>query len=88
MRYQLLKWVCPSWDNTARRRGENGRVCLNALMVLFEKFYQMGVEESVGNGLHDDGMVLINARNDWARVVHLEPDGKNGYVWQRFVQNA
>lgn len=87
-RYPRIKCVCPSWDNTARRQERGARVCLNATPALFEKFYRAAVKESVAVGLPGDGMLFINAWNEWAEGAHLEPDEKDGYAWLRVVQNA
>ena len=86
--YPRLKCVCPSWDNTARRQENGSRVCLNATPALFEQFYRAAVKESVANGLLGNGMLFINAWNEWAEGAHLEPDEKNGYAWLRIVQDT
>lgn len=88
VRYPRSQCVSPSWDNTARRRERGGRVCLDALPEIVEKFYLTNAKEGIVNKLLGDGMLFVNTWNEWAKSVHLESDERNGYSWLCVVQNS
>jgi len=64
--------VCPMWDNSSRRVGQNAIMLKNSTPDLFKKWYREKTEESNFSGL-EDCFVFINAWNEWAEGNHLEP---------------
>jgi hypothetical protein len=68
--------VVPSWDNTARRR-ESATVYVDASPFQYRRWLQHArtYEQRVRGG---DGLVFINAWNEWAEGAYLEPDMANG----------
>lgn len=86
--YTLFRGVCPSWDNTARKK-TRGTVLLNSS--------PRGYEEWLGNAIADtvtritskeERLVFINAWNEWAEGAHLEPDTKYGYAFLDATRRA
>jgi len=78
--YPLFRGVCPSWDNTARRR--------RGASVLWHSSPR-GYQEWLFNAIQDTGhriaspedrLVFVNAWNEWAEGAYLEPDLRYGYA--------
>ncbi|MBA3743436.1 MAG: glycoside hydrolase family 99-like domain-containing protein [Sporichthya sp.] len=65
--------VIPSWDNTARRGDGKSLVVHGSTPDLYERWLR-----AVHERTPDDGLVLINAWNEWAEGAYLEPDLKYG----------
>lgn len=84
--YPLIKCVCPSWDNTPRRRENKPRIIVNAGVQNFVKFIKKAIQETFARKLPADGLLLINAWNEWGEGAHLEPDEKNGYAYLEAIQ--
>lgn len=79
--YPLIKCVCPSWDNTPRRQKNKPRIIVNATVSNFIQFLKKAVQETFVRKLPANGLLLINAWNEWGEGAHLEPDEKNGYAY-------
>lgn len=77
--YPRYRSVCPGWDNTPRR-GERGTAVIGATPAAFRKFTaQASALTLVERGADGDGLLFVNAWNEWAESAHLEPDVRNGY---------
>ena len=86
--YPLFRGVCPSWDNTARKK-ERGTIFVNSSPKLFERWLVSTFEEAtVCAEEKDQRFVFINAWNEWAEGAHLEPDRLYGFAWLQAVRNA
>lgn len=86
--YTLFRGVCPSWDNTARRK-QSGTVFANASPRLFEKWLENAFQDTSKRFPdHDQRLVFVNAWNEWAEGAHLEPDQRFGYAWLQAVRQA
>lgn len=68
--------VVPGWDNTARR-GEAATVYLDSNPVDYRRWLMNSrtVEHRLRGA---QGLVFINAWNEWAEGAHLEPDQSDG----------
>ncbi len=86
--YPRMKCICPSWDNSPRRGARASRILFHANPTLFKRFFEYAVYETIDNGLPCDGMLLINAWNEWGEGAHLEPDEKFGYGWLESIQSV
>jgi lipopolysaccharide biosynthesis protein len=84
--YPFYPCVCVSWDNTARR-DNNAIVMINSTPENFESGLSE-VIQSVIDKPYDDRLVFINAWNEWAEGMHLEPDVKNGRKYLEAVKRA
>ena len=77
--YPRYRSVCPGWDNTPRK-GERGTAVIGATPAAFRKFTaQASALTLVERGTDGDGLLFVNAWNEWAESAHLEPDARNGY---------
>jgi glycosyltransferase involved in cell wall biosynthesis len=86
--YKLFRSVCPSWDNTARRKN-NSTVFLNSTPALYQQWLENAVAETCAmNTSTDERLVFVNAWNEWAEGAHLEPDQKYGYAWLDATRKA
>lgn len=86
--YPLFRGVCPSWDNTARKKNE-GTVFLNNCPKNFEKWLTNAFLDTLQRYEHpDEQIVFINAWNEWAEGSHLEPDQRHGYAWLAALRQA
>lgn len=86
--YRLFRSVCPSWDNTARRKS-GGTVFLNSNPSEYQAWLENAVAETCKqSGTMDERLVFVNAWNEWAEGAHLEPDAKYGYAWLDATRRA
>jgi glycosyltransferase involved in cell wall biosynthesis len=86
--YKLFRGVCPSWDNTARRKSRS-TVFLNSSPSLYQRWLENAIrctQQSFTNP--DEQLVFINAWNEWAEGAYLEPDARYGYAYLQATNNA
>jgi lipopolysaccharide biosynthesis protein len=78
--YVLFPGVCPSWDNTARRRTAGASIVHGTSPERYEKWLRSACrsarEQSADNA--DLDLIFINAWNEWGEGCHLEPDIRYG----------
>lgn len=84
--YPRVKCICPSWDNSPRRKNKGARILLNASPSKFKTFLKIAIRESISNNLPANGMLFINAWNEWGEGAHLEPDERFGYQYLRNIK--
>ena len=84
-RYNRIKCVCPGWDNTPRRGMVNSALIYDSSPERFYRFYKGAVIETIAR--NENGIVMINAWNEWGEGAHLEPDKKNGYQFLEQIYN-
>ncbi len=83
--YKLFRGVCPSWDNTPRRKNES-TVFFNSHPEFFKNWlYSVSIDTIRKFNDKDERLVFINAWNEWAEGAHLEPDEKYGYAYLQMV---
>ncbi len=86
--YKLFRGVCPSWDNTARRKNES-YVFINSNPERFKKWlYNAAVDTCSRFSNEDERLVFVNAWNEWAEGAHLEPDEKYGYAYLQNIYDV
>jgi glycosyltransferase involved in cell wall biosynthesis len=86
--YKLFRGVCPSWDNTARRKNR-GTVFVNNSPGLYRRWLHNVIESTCKHyASPDERLVFVNAWNEWAEGAHLEPDAKHGYAWLQATRDA
>ena len=73
------------WDNTARR-GKNSIVYHGSTPELFEMYVEEQLKKSLAAG--QEGVLFINAWNEWAEGAHLEPDEKFGMRYLEALKRA
>lgn len=86
--YKLFRSVCPSWDNTARRK-QRGTIFVNNTPALYQQWLENAIADTVRHrSSTDERLVFVNAWNEWAEGAHLEPDARYGYAWLQATRNA
>ena len=86
--YKIFRGVCPSWDNTARKKNQ-GTVFYNSCPKLFEKWMINAFQDTVNRFDNpEERIVFVNAWNEWAEGAHLEPDQRYGYAWLAALRQA
>ncbi len=79
--YSLFRSVCPSWDNSPRRR-DKGTVFLHSNPPDYQIWLENAIRHTQAHRRSpDEHLVFVNAWNEWAEGAHLEPDEKYGYAW-------
>ena len=86
--YKLFRSVCPSWDNTARRR-RGGAVFLNSTPRKYGEWLENAIDDTCRRfGNVDERLVFVNAWNEWAEGAYLEPDRAYGYAFLQAGRDA
>lgn len=75
--------VIPSWDNTARRGDGRSAVVHGSTPELYREWLS-----TVHKRTPPDGLVLINAWNEWAEGAYLEPDLVHGRAYLQATARA
>ncbi|MDH6265084.1 glycosyltransferase involved in cell wall biosynthesis [Rhizobium sp. SG_E_25_P2] len=71
--FPLAKTVCPSWDNSSRRK-TGALVFDGATPQLFGRWLDGAIDYSRANPVLGENIVFINAWNEWCESAYLEPD--------------
>lgn len=77
--YPLIKSVTLAWDNEARRPGR-GMTMTNFSPKLYERWLGEVAEFARSHPVGGESFVGINAWNEWAEGVYLEPDTHYGHA--------
>jgi SAM-dependent methyltransferase len=87
-KYPLFRSVCPSWDNTARRK-RGGTVFVNNSPARYGEWLRNAIDETCSRTQNpDERLVFVNAWNEWAEGAHLEPDQGYGYAYLQATRDA
>ena len=79
--YKLFRGVCPSWDNTARRKNRS-RVLLNSSPRGYHEWLLNAINDTCERFQKpEERLVFVNAWNEWGEGTHLEPDARYGYAY-------
>lgn len=85
--YTYFRCICPSWDNSARRKA-GATIYLNSTPKLFGDWVKQ-IKEYTTNSLPENEQILfINAWNEWGEGCHLEPDEKYGMQYLEEFKKA
>ncbi|MBX9742872.1 MAG: glycoside hydrolase family 99-like domain-containing protein [Chthoniobacterales bacterium] len=85
--FPLVRSVCPSWDNTARRM-ERATSWIHATPANYYNWLCNALEATKKSFEKEERFVFINAWNEWGEGCHLEPDKKYGYAWLNATKRA
>jgi hypothetical protein len=85
--YKYYRCVCPSWDNSARRR-KNATIYVESTPELFQKWIKKMITHTASKFQSEEQFLFINAWNEWGEGCHLEPDIKNGRSYLTSLQKA
>ncbi len=85
--YRRHPCVAPMWDNSPRRRTLARSVILDgSTPAAYEAWLRAAVARE--RRVREDGLVFINAWNEWAEGNHLEPDLANGRAYLEATRRA
>lgn len=84
--YRRYPCVFPGWDNTARRAGLEARIVKESSPELFERWLAARIDTE--RKQRGEGLVFINAWNEWAEGCHLEPCKQWGHRMLEAVRAA
>jgi len=85
--YPFFRCVTPGFDNSPRRR-EGAAIFLNATPEIYEKWLAEIARRTRARYAGDEGIVFINAWNEWAEGNHLEPDQRLGRAYLEATRRA
>ena len=86
--YQLFRGVCPSWDNTPRRKNSSS-IFLHSTPRLYKKWLKNAIDDTIKNqNILDERLIFINAWNEWGEGAYLEPDDRYGYAYLDATRRA
>lgn len=86
--HRVFRGVNPSWDNTPRR-GSNAGILAGSTPGQFTRWTANAIRETLRTReADDDGLLFVNAWNEWGEGAHLEPDEAYGYAWLESVRVA
>ena len=81
--WRRYECVVPDWDNSPRRGRGRSLLMHGSTPALYEQWLS-----EVYKRTPSDGLVLINAWNEWAEGAHLEPDLRNGDAYLKATARA
>jgi GT2 family glycosyltransferase/Flp pilus assembly protein TadD len=84
--YLRFPCVCPSWDNSARRR-KQAVIFHNSNPQIYESWLKETVQREEKNN-PEERLVFINAFNEWGEGCHLEPDQMHGNAYLEATARA
>jgi glycosyltransferase involved in cell wall biosynthesis len=86
--FTLFRGICPSWDNTARRRNRAG-VLINSSPEGYVEWFSNAIVDTCRRfAKPDQRLIFVNAWNEWAEGAYLEPDARYGYAYLRATRDA
>ncbi len=85
--YCLFRSVCPSWDNSARKR-ERGTIFVHSSPAAYQEWLENVSDYTIRNFADESRLVFINAWNEWAESAYLEPDRRYGYAFLNATAKA
>ena len=86
--YTLYRGVCPSWDNTPRRKNRSTVFALNSPEG-YKEWLHNAINDTAKRFRNDDEkLIFINAWNEWAEGAYLEPDKQYGYAYLEMTRQA
>lgn len=85
--YKKFPGICPSWDNSSRRKDQKSVVFANSTPKKFGQWYK-GKVDQFSPYSEDENFLFINAWNEWAEGNHLEPCEKWGTQYLDEIKNC
>jgi len=86
--YPLIRGVCPSWDNTARKKNRSISFINSSPCGFQQWLYSALIDTQKASRYKKFDAVFVNAWNEWAEGAHLEPDERYGFAWLEAVKIA
>lgn len=86
--YRLFRSVCPSWDDTPRRK-KYATIYVNNSPALYQRWLSNATADTRKRFTQaDERLVFVNAWNEWGEGAYLEPDARYGYAYLQATRDA
>ncbi len=87
--FKVFRGVTLGWDNTARR-GINATILENFSLSKYTQWLELAVKDTLAdhNLNQSEKFIFINAWNEWAEGVYLEPDNWFGFGYLEATKNT
>lgn len=85
--YPVFRGVCPSWDNTARKK-KKGSILYGSSPRRYQNWLFNAIADNSKRWKGSDRLVFVNAWNEWAEGAHLEPDTRYGFAYLEATRNT
>jgi lipopolysaccharide biosynthesis protein len=84
---RVFRAATMAWDNTARKPGGAPTVFINCTPARYERWLSRLCQQAKSRE-KEERLVFINAWNEWAEGVYLEPDSECGYAYINATRRA
>ena len=84
---RIFRTVTMAWDNTPRRLAGEPTIFINCTPARYERWLSRLCRETKLRE-KEERLVFINAWNEWAEGVYLEPDRDRGYAYINATRRA
>jgi FkbM family methyltransferase len=85
--YTRFRTVSPGWDDTPRRQ-DNSNILVYSSPGAYQAWLETILELTLEQNFGDERIVFINAWNEWAEGMYLEPDRRFGHGFLEATRNA
>jgi|GEM_PF-884589 len=85
--YTRFRTVSPSWDDTPRRQ-DNSNILVYSTPGAYQAWLETVINSTMEQNFGDERIVFINAWNEWAEGMYLEPDQRFGHGFLEATHNA
>jgi len=79
--------VAAGWDNTPRRRNGEALILSGSTPERYGQWLEQSMRKQA-RAQGADGVVFVNAWNEWAEGAHLEPDATHGRAYLQATRNV
>lgn len=84
--YPVYRCVNPGWDNTPRKK-LNSSILLHSSPREFQRWTVNAISDATQH-FGEQGLLFVNAWNEWAEGAHLEPCQRYGYAYLEAFRQA
>lgn len=84
---RIFRAATMAWDNSARRPDGDPTIFINGTPARYERWLSRLCKEAKLRD-EEERLVFINAWNEWAEGVYLEPDSQCGYAYINATRRA
>ena len=85
---KLIPSVLSNFDNSPRYDRDSAHIVFGSTPKKFQEWLTSAIENVKKKTLSSNRFIVINAWNEWAESMHLEPDDKFGYAYLNSVGRA
>ena len=86
--YPFVRCVSPGFDNSPRRPLKDATILHDSTPARYEQWLRQALAWTARHDATNDGLIFINAWNEWAEGNHLEPDAVDGKQYIHATRRA